>query len=164
MVNKYKKQHFISSAVQSNHLLKLFFWKTKKRLQNLFVRSFAKSFLFLFFFGFICCGISYALSCGEEANPALKTVCDIIMFLQGRIGRSLISFSVMLAAWGFINGGFKWNDMLTMAIGIGLFLAPKTFAVWLLPEYIEGITGDGYDVSVKYTPDEIISCACPNLR
>ena len=136
----------------------------KKNFSKSLRKPFLKLFLFLFFFGFICCGISYALSCGEEANPALKTVCDIIMFLQGRIGRSLISFSVMLAAWGFINGGFKWQDMLTMAIGIGLFLAPKTFAVWLLPEYIEGITGDGYDVSVKYTPDEIISCACPNLR
>jgi len=102
--------------------------------------------------------------CGDDANPALKTICDIIMFLQGRIGRSLAMFSVMLSAWSFTSGNLKWHDMVTLAIGIGLFYAPKTFALFLLPEYIQGITGDGYDPSLKYTPEEIITCACPNLR
>ena len=104
------------------------------------------------------------VGCGDDANPALKTICDIIMFLQGRIGRALVMFMVMMMAWEFVGGSLKWQPMVTMAIGIGLFYAPKTFALFLLPEYIQGITGDGYDESVKYTPDEIISCACPNLR
>ena len=104
------------------------------------------------------------VGCGEDANPALKTICDIIMFLQGRIGRALATFSVMLAAWAFTSGNLKWQDMVSLAIGIGIFYAPKTFALFLLPEYIKGITGDGYDPAIKYTPDEIITCACPNLR
>ena len=105
-----------------------------------------------------------AVGCGDDANPAIKTICDIIMFLQGRIARALVAFSIMLAAWSFVGGNFKWQEMVTLAIGIGIFYAPKTFALFLLPEYIQGITGDGYDVGIKYTPDEIITCACPNLR
>ena len=117
------------------------------------------------FFLFNCNDLFAAsVGCGEDANPAIKTICDIIMFLQGRIARSLVAFSIMLAAWGFVGGNFKWQEMLTLAIGIGIFYAPKTFALFLLPEYIQGITGDGYDISLKYTPDEIITCACPNLR
>jgi len=127
------------------------------------------------FFTFICFFIVFYLfhnsafadniaGCGEDANPGIKAICDIIMFLQGRIARSLVAFSVMLAAWGFVGGQFKWQEMLTLAIGIGIFYAPKTFALFLLPEYIQGIVGDGYDITTKYTPDEIITCACPNLR
>lgn len=108
--------------------------------------------------------VAYSLECGDNANPALKTVCDIIMFLQGRIGRALASFMIMLSAWSFIQGQFKWQEVLTVAIGVGIFFAPKTFALFLLPEYIQGIAGDGFDPSVKYTPDEIITCSCPNLR
>ncbi len=102
--------------------------------------------------------------CGDNANPAIKTICDIITFLQGRIARSLVVFSIMLAAWSFVGGNFKWQEMVTLAIGVGIFYAPKTFALFLLPEYVQGITGDGFDVALKYTPDEIITCACPNLR
>ncbi len=108
--------------------------------------------------------VAFALECGDNANPALKTVCDIIMFLQGRIGRALASFMIMLSAWSFIQGQFKWQEVLTVAIGVGIFFAPKTFALFLLPDYIQGISGDGFDPSVKYTPDEIITCSCPNLR
>jgi len=122
-------------------------------------------FLFFCFFMFLHKDAFAVLTgCGDDANPALKTICDIIMFLQGRIGRSLAMFSVMLSAWSFTSGNLKWHDMVTLAIGIGLFYAPKTFALFLLPEYIQGITGDGYDPSLKYTPEEIITCACPNLR
>ena len=119
--------------------------------------------LFLTFFVFSQTFV-FAMSCGDDANPAIKTVCDIIMFLQGRIGRSLVMFMVMMSAWKFTSGSFKWQEMVTLAVGIGIFYAPKTFALWLLPDYIQGIVGDGYDIGTKYTPDEIITCACPNLR
>ena len=86
---------------------------------------------------FVFCGsVAFSLECGDNANPALKTVCDIIMFLQGRIGRALASFMIMLSAWSFIQGQFKWQEVLTVAIGVGIFFAPKTFALFLLPDYI----------------------------
>ena len=126
-----------------------------------------KNFFIIIFFIAFCHNDVFASvlsGCGENANPAIKTICDIITFLQGRIARGLVIFSIMLSSWSFVGGNFKWQDMVTLAIGVGIFYAPKTFALFLLPEYIQGITGDGFDISLKYTPDEIITCACPNLR
>lgn len=101
--------------------------------------------------------------CGDNANPAVRTVCEIIIFLQGRIGRSLVVFIIMLSAWSFVGGNFKWQEMVTLAIGVGMFFNPKTFALFLLPSYIVGISGDGFDINTKYTPDEILLCYCPEL-
>ena len=110
-------------------------------------------------------GICFALSgCGEDANPGIKTICEIIMLLQGRIGRSIATFHIMLAGWKFTQGQFSWQEVVQVAIGVGIFFAPKTFALFLLPDYIEGLSGDGYDTTVKYSPDEILTCVCPNLR
>ena len=101
--------------------------------------------------------------CGDNANPAVRTICEIIIFVQGRIGRSLVVFIIMISAWSFVGGNFKWQEMVTLAIGVGLFFNPKTFALFLLPSYIVGISGDGFDINTKYTPDEIILCYCPEL-
>ena len=86
------------------------------------------------------------------------------MLLQGRIGRSIATFSIMLAAWKFANAKSSWQDVTQLAIGVGIFFAPKTFALFLLPDYIEGLSGDGFDSTVRYSPDEILTCVCPNLR
>jgi hypothetical protein len=76
----------------------------------------------------------------------------------------IIAATIMKAAWQFMNGGLKWDGIVTLFIGIGFMYAPKTFALFLLPDYIEGIQGGGYSLDVKVTPDEIISCACPDLK
>lgn len=102
--------------------------------------------------------------CGENANPAIKTLCDVMIFLQGRLGRALVTLIIVFSAWNFLNGELKWQNVLTVAIGIGLFWAPKTFALFILPSYVTGIYGGGYTPDQKLTPDEIISCACPDLR
>ena len=157
-------------VIKNNNFVNWFLIFIKKSILNGFLKQRLTGFcmvlcLCVVFFLFNCNDLFAArVGCGEDANPAIKTICDIIMFLQGRIARSLVAFSIMLAAWGFVGGNFKWQEMLTLAIGIGIFYAPQTFALFLLPEYIQGITGDGYDISLKYTPDEIITCACPNLR
>ena len=128
--------------------------------KKLFVLTFFWLIVFVTF-----ASISQALTnCGDDANPAFVTICEIIMLLQGRIGRSIAMFTIMLSAWQFTSGQLKWQEIVQVAIGIGIFFAPKTFALFLLPDYIEGISGNGYDSSMKYTPDEILTCVCPNLR
>ncbi len=102
--------------------------------------------------------------CGENANPAIRTMCEVIIFLQGRIGRALVTLIIVFSAWNFANGGLKWENILSLMIGIGLFWAPKTFALVILPDYVSGIYGAGYTPDQKLTPDDIISCACPDLR
>jgi len=125
---------------------------------------------FLFFCSFIIICISFASNalsepaCGLDANPALRTLCDVMVFLQGRLGRSLAVIAIMISAWEFTSGGAKWQSIATLAVGLGMFYAPKSMALYMLPDYVIGITGEGYDQNTKYTPDEIISCICPSLR
>ena len=116
------------------------------------------------FFAF-CSITAFALKCGvNEINPAFATICEVIMFMQGRIGRSIATFSIMMSAWAFTNGKLKWQEVVTTAIGVGLFFAPKTLALFLLPSTVSGLTGEGFDPNIVYSPDEILTCMCPNLR
>lgn len=106
----------------------------------------------------------FAMGCGDDANPALVTLCQVMIFLQGRFGRALAVISIMVAAWEFTSGAAKWQSIATLAVGLGMFWAPKTMALYILPSYVTGLQGEGYDPNVNYTPDEILSCACPDLR
>ena len=109
---------------------------------------------------------AYALKCGRDVvNPAFTAICDIMVFLQGRIVRSLVTLMFMFTAWSVMSkGSVNWQELLQTVIGIGLFFFPKTFALFALPSYIEGLTGDGFDQNVRYSPDEILTCICPDLR
>lgn len=109
--------------------------------------------------------VAFAMQCNaDETNPAFATICEVIMFMQGRIGRSIATFSIMMSAWAFTNGKLKWQEIVTTALGVGLFFAPKTLALFLLPNVVTGLSGGGFDDSKAYSPDEILSCMCPNLR
>lgn len=119
---------------------------------------------FLFFLLLMLSSDFIFAGCGEDANPAIKVMCELIIFIQGRVGRVIVAASVMRSAWQFMNGGIKWDGVVTLFIGIGFMYAPKTFALFLLPDYIEGMQGNGYLIDQKVTPDEIISCACPDLK
>ena len=77
----------------------------------------------------------------DETNPAFATICEVIMFMQGRIGRSIATFSIMMSAWAFTNGKLKWQEIVTTALGVGLFFAPKTLALFLLPNVVTGLSG-----------------------
>ena len=114
-------------------------------------------------FFLLSCNVVFAVCVAMNNNEALNVICDIIIFLQGRVGRAIATVSVMMTAWEFSQGSIKWQGIVITMIGIGMFFAPKTLALFVLPSYIRGIEGGGYDPSQTYTPDEIISCFCPNL-
>jgi type IV secretory pathway VirB2 component (pilin) len=120
--------------------------------------------LAFFFASFFLSYNAFAMMCGAMgSNEALNVICDIIIFLQGRIGRAIATVSVMMTAWEFSQGSIKWQGIVIAMIGMGMFFAPKTLALFVLPSYIRGIQGGGYDPNQTYTPDQIISCFCPNL-
>lgn len=100
----------------------------------------------------------------DEANAAFVTICEVMMFMQGRIGRAIAIFSIMMSAWSFTNSKLKWPELVTTAVGVGLFFAPKTLALFLLPNVVTGLSGGGFDPDKAYSPDEILTCMCPNLR
>lgn len=131
----------------------------------MFIKNTRKVFFLAILFAVLPAGIAFALKCGEgEVNPAFSAICDIIIFLQGRVGRSMIVFTMSIAGWKIMKGGIEWRDFLSLIIGIGFFFFPKTFALFLLPSYVEGLTGYGYDPNMRYSPDEILTCICPDLR
>ena len=143
-------------------LLKNIFWKIDFvlfRICNLKTFSIASLVFALYSIA------AFAMQCNtDETNPAFATICEVIMFLQGRIGRSIATFSIMMSAWAFTNGKLKWPELVTTALGVGLFFAPKTLALFLLPNVVTGLSGSGFDPNTAYSPDEILSCMCPNLR
>ena len=143
-------------------LLKNIFWKIDFvlfRICNLKTISIAGLIFALYSI------VAFAMQCNaDETNPAFATICEVIMFMQGRIGRSIATFSIMMSAWAFTNGKLKWQEIVTTALGVGLFFAPKTLALFLLPNVVTGLSGGGFDGSKAYSPDEILSCMCPNLR
>lgn len=126
----------------------------------------ATLFVFVLFIILADATIAYALKCGRDVvNPAFTAICDIMIFLQGRIVRSLVTLMFMFTAWSVMSkGSVNWQELLQTVIGIGLFFFPKSFALFLLPSYIEGMHGDGYDPNIRYSPDEILTCICPDLR
>ena len=142
-------------------LLKNIFWKIDFvffRICNLKTISVA-SLIFAFY-----SIAAFAMQCNaDEANPAFATICEVIMFMQGRIGRSIATFSIMMTAWSFTNNKLKWQELVTVALGVGLFFAPKTLALFLLPNVVTGLSG-GFNPDQAYSPDEILTCMCPNLR
>ncbi len=142
-------------------ILKSIFWKIDFvffRICNLKTISIA-SLIFAF-----CSIMAFAMQCNaDETNPAFATICEVIMFMQGRIGRSIATFSIMMTAWSFTNNRLKWHELVTVALGVGLFFAPKTLALFLLPNVVTGLSG-GFNPDQAYSPDEILTCMCPNLR
>ena len=103
--------------------------------------------------------------CGDNANPALKTMCDLMRLLQGRIGRTFITVTIVISAFQIvINGKTDIWTIITLVMGVGLFSAPKTIALFILPGHITGVMGEGYTPNQILTPDEILACACPDLR
>ena len=142
-------------------LLKGIFWKVDFvlfRVFNLKTISIASLMFALYSL------TSFAMQCNsDETNAAFATICEVIMFMQGRIGRSIATFSIMMSAWSFTNGKLTWQDIVTTALGVGLFFAPKTLALFLLPNVVTGLSG-AFNSNQAYSPDEILTCMCPNLR
>jgi type IV secretory pathway VirB2 component (pilin) len=134
---------------------------TKKRLSSI-TRTLVKLSIILIIL-FIPSSDAFA-GCGDQANPALKTICDVMRLLQGRLGRAFSMIIVIMKAWELAQGGVEWKNLVIFFTGISIFWAPKTIALFILPNYITGVYGEGYTPDQKLTPDEIIACACPDLR
>jgi type IV secretory pathway VirB2 component (pilin) len=127
---------------------------------NAILRYSLRIFLIL---GMFCLSSDAFAGCGDNANPALKTLCDIMRLLHGRLGRAFVMVTLTMSGFQFSQGGLQWQPLVTLFIGIGMFWAPKTVALFILPQYITGVQGEGYTPDQILSPDEILSCACPDL-
>lgn len=101
---------------------------------------------------------------GSSFNAAIRAMCDMIAFLQGRFGRAISMISIMIFAWKVSGGKIQWQDIFVLLLGIGMMFAPKTIALFILPSTIKGISGGIFSEFEIYTPDFIITYACPNIN
>jgi type IV secretory pathway VirB2 component (pilin) len=101
---------------------------------------------------------------GSDMNSAVSAMCDMIAFTQGRFGRVMAMTGIMIFAWKCKDGKIDWQGLMVLFLGLGLMFAPKTLALFILPATVKGISGGIFVASQSYTPDEIITWACPNIR
>jgi type IV secretory pathway VirB2 component (pilin) len=92
-----------------------------------------------------------------DNNPLVDVLCQIVIFMQGRIGRAislgvLFSFGIL-----FFLGKVSWPQIVTMSIGLGLLFGAKSVALLVLPYYIE------QDGDVQVTTSDAIKTVCPEI-
>ena len=98
-----------------------------------------KFLMFLLFFGFLTSVVTMptteALAVSDEANSKFSTMtdtlCTIMKFVTGSVGKAFASFAVIFVGVGFLAGKTTWTAMITFALGIAaIFGAPKIISAF----------------------------------
>lgn len=116
-------------------------------------------------------GTDQASSTGNQqtsANAAARILCDVIIFLRGRVGRAMALIAVMLIAANMILGQIDWKAIVTFAVGATLLFQGQSIVYVIMPATMTGINGVSasgkvFNPSSPYTPEEIVSQICPEL-
>lgn len=100
-------------------------------------------------------------------SGAAGVLCDIMIFLTGRIGRAIGILVVMGIAFACFSGSITWQKAATLCVGLSLFFAPATIAMMMLPSKVSNVSGTVgnrvFYTSNSYTPEEVASAACPEM-
>jgi hypothetical protein len=126
-------------------------------------------FIKLLLFVFLALIMGDTSFAAEPGTGAPGVVCDIISLLTGRIFRAfalLIGLALPLGA--VITGNIDFKAFAIFAVGTFIILGAGQVALFLLPSVVTNVSGTigstGFSSSKKYTPEQIIKAACPNLR
>lgn len=120
-------------------------------------------FLFIFAF-FLAQSDVFAADLATTGAPGV--ICDFIALITGRIGRAICIIIIMGMSFLAFQGSLNWKTVLTIMAGFGLMFGAKNFAVMILYSKITNvggtIGGKTFYRDKVYTPEEVISAACPN--
>lgn len=151
----------------------MLFTKIRKKIQpknKIKKRSKIKRLTLLTCIFFILNSGSDSLAAAPGANSAIAVLCDVILIMRGRIGRSLLMFQVTYKAFKMITDdkGLDIYDYLPLVLGGVLLFGAEGFVYILLPKYMTGIqgvnpSGDNYEMNKKYTPESLVRDHCPEL-
>lgn len=100
---------------------------------------------------------------GSDRSALSDSLCQIILILNGRVGRALAAIAIFGLGIAFFLGKITWTLITTMGIGMGVLFGAKTVTLMLLPYSVKTVnpdTGTQEDVS----PEELIRKACPELK
>ncbi len=99
---------------------------------------------------------------GDKNNQLATSLCQIILLLNGRIGRAIAVIAILTLALLFMTSKLTVPVFLTFIVGIALLFGAKSIALVLLPSYVEVKEPDRG--VVKKTPEELIKQVCPELK
>lgn len=122
------------------------------------------TFSFIFFYD-----VAFAASSGSaipDDNGLLYALCLSLMILTSRVMRAILILLMVGVGMLMIQGSLTWQKALTMIVGVFLLVAPAKVAIMILPAKISNVSGTlgnkTFNKAATYTPEEILSAACPS--
>jgi len=93
----------------------------------------------------------------EDYNPLIDTLCQVIIFMQGRTGRAIALGMLFSMGIMFFLGKITWPQIVTFGIGLAILFGAKNIALMILPYYIMD------ESNAEITTDEAIKKVCPEI-
>jgi type IV secretory pathway VirB2 component (pilin) len=99
---------------------------------------------------------------GDKNNQLATSLCQLILLLNGRIGRAIAVIAIFTLAILFMTSKLTVPVFLTFIIGIAMLFGAKSIALIMLPSYVKVKEADRGVVTK--TPEELIKQVCPELK
>ena len=99
---------------------------------------------------------------GDKNNQLATSLCQLILLLNGRVGRAIAVIAILTLAILFMTSKLTVPVFLTFIIGIALLFGAKSIALIMLPSYVKVKEADRG--VVNKTPEELIKQVCPELK
>ena len=97
----------------------------------------------------------------EQNNEVANVICQVIIFLQGRIGRAIALAALVVMGIQFFLGKVTWTSIVVTGVGFALLFGSKSIALVILKKYVETRNSTG-DI-VKISTGEAVSKVCPEI-
>jgi type IV secretory pathway VirB2 component (pilin) len=97
----------------------------------------------------------------EQNNEVANVICQVIIFLQGRIGRAIALAALVVMGIQFFLGKVTWTSIVVTGVGFALLFGSKSIALVILKKYVE--TRDSSGNIVKISTGEAVSKVCPEI-
>jgi type IV secretory pathway VirB2 component (pilin) len=99
---------------------------------------------------------------GDESNQLASSLCQLILLLNGRVGRAIAVIALLALAFMFMTDKLRVRTFVIFIVGITFLFGAKSIALTILPSYVYTKDIDR-NQKVKKTPDELIREVCPEL-
>ena len=97
----------------------------------------------------------------EQNNEVANVICQVIIFLQGRIGRAIALAALVVMGIQFFLVKETWTSIVVTGVGFDLLFGSKSIALVILKQYVE--TRDSSGDIVKISTGEAVSKVCPEI-
>jgi len=96
-------------------------------------------------------------------NVAANVLCDVIVFVQGRIGRAIALGAIVVMGIQFFLGKVTWTSIVILAVGLALLFGSKSIALVLLKRYIEVKDPNDATKVTMMSTEQAVREVCPEI-